>query len=94
MLAFAQLREIARQHRVKQLELFGSAARGSRPNDYDFLVQFEPMGPLEHGRAYFRLKETLEATLGKPVDLIELEAVNNPYFLKSIAPDRTLVYAA
>jgi predicted nucleotidyltransferase len=102
MLEFAQLCEIARQHRVKRLELFGSAAggqqsralRGSEPNDYDFLVQFEPMEPLEHGRAYFRLKEALEATLGKPVDLIELEAVKNPYFLKAIAPNRTVVYAA
>lgn len=94
MLEFAQLRQIAQQHRVKRLELFGSAARGAESNDYDFLVQFEPMEPLEHGRAYFRLKETLESTLGKPVDLVELEAVKNPYFLKSIAPDRTLVYAA
>lgn len=44
MLELAQLREIARQHRVKRLEWFGSAARGREPNDYDFLVQFEPMG--------------------------------------------------
>ncbi|WP_337871567.1 nucleotidyltransferase domain-containing protein [Meiothermus sp.] len=97
MFEFAQLRQIARQNRVKRLELFGSAARGAEPNDYDFLVLFEPMEPmepLEHGRAYFRLKETLESALGKPVDLIEIEAVKNPYFLKSIAPDRMLVYAA
>lgn len=91
----AKLREIAQQNRVKRLELFGSAARGEdAPGDYDFLVEFEPMEPLEHGRAYFRLLESLETALGTPVDLLELEAVKNPYFLKAIAQDRVLVYAA
>ena len=43
--------ELAREHRVKRLELVGSAARGvANPGDYDFLVEFEPLPPLEHGR--------------------------------------------
>lgn len=95
MLEFAPLRQIAQQHRVKRLELFGSAARGeANPNDFDFLVEFETMEPLEHGRVYFKLLESLEHTLGASVDLVELEAVRNPYFLKSIALDRVLIYAA
>jgi predicted nucleotidyltransferase len=90
-----KLCEIARQSRVKRLELFGSAARAeAAPNDYDFLVEFEPMEPIEHGRMYFALLERLEEALGAPVDLLELEAVKNPYFLKAIAQDRVLVYAA
>ncbi|MCS7069280.1 MAG: nucleotidyltransferase domain-containing protein [Meiothermus sp.] len=95
MVELPLLRQIARQHRVKRLELFGSAARGEPiPSDYDFLVEFEPMEPLEHGRAYFRLLESLEQTLGASVDLVELEAIHNPYFLESIASERLLVYAA
>lgn len=91
----ARLREIAQRNRVKRLELFGSAARAeAAPNDYDFLVEFEPMPPLEHGRMYFALLESLEEALGAPVDLLELEAIKNPYFLKAIAQDRVLVYAA
>lgn len=95
MVELSKLRQIAQAHHVKRMELFGSAARGEvLPGDYDFLVEFEPVEPLEHGRSYFRLLESLEQALGAPVDLVELEAVKNPYFLKSIAPDRILVYAA
>jgi uncharacterized protein len=88
------VRALARAHHVQRLELFGSAARGEVHHDYDFLVVFEPMPPLEHGRAYLSLWQKLEAVLQEKVDLIELEAVKNPFFLKSIEHDRTLLYAA
>ena len=83
MIHFEHLKAIARQHRVKRLELFGSAARGESAHDHDFLVEFEPMPALEHGRAYFALLHALE-----------LEAVKNPYFLESIKQDRVLLYAS
>jgi uncharacterized protein len=90
-----EVRVLAKKHRVKRLEVFGSAARGeTKPNDYDFLVEFEPMEPLEHGRMYFELLESLEATLDAKVDLVEIEAVKNPYFLKAVELERRLVYAA
>jgi uncharacterized protein len=89
------LRAIAKAHHVKRLELFGSVAKGSlSPNDYDFLVEFEQMEPILHGRMYFKLLETLEATLNKKVDLVELPVLKNPYFLKAIESQRTLLYAA
>jgi uncharacterized protein len=91
MIHLEHLKAIARQHRVKRLELFGSAARGESANDHDFLVEFEPMPALEHGRAYFALLHALELEVGK-VDLIELDAVKNPYFLESIKQDRVLLY--
>ena len=93
MIHLEHLKAIAHQHRVKRLELFGSAARGEPADDHDFLVEFEPMPVLEHGRAYFALLHALELELGK-VDLIELEAVKNPYFLESIKQDRVLLYAS
>jgi uncharacterized protein len=93
MIHLEHLKAIARQHRVKRLELFGSAARGEPARDHDFLVEFEPMPALEHGRAYFALLHALELEVGK-VDLIELEAVKNPYFLESIKQDRVLLYAS
>lgn len=90
-----QLQGLARAHRVRRLELFGSAARGeAEPRDYDFLVEFEAMAPLEHGRAYFALLDGLERALNAPVDLVELPAVRNPYFLQGIGPERVVIYAA
>jgi len=40
------------------------------------------------------LKFGLEALLGWPVDLIEVGAVTNPYFLRRAAASRVEVYAA
>ena len=95
MIAFSDIQKIAGRHHVKRLELFGSAARGvSKPNDYDFLVEFQDLPPIEHGNAYFELLANLEDELKSKVDLVELIAVKNPYFLKAIEPDRILVYAA
>ncbi len=89
------LQTIAKAHHVKRLELFGSATKANaNPNDYDFLVEFEPMEPLQHGHMYFQLLETLENSLNKKVDLIELSALTNPYFLKAIENDRTILYVA
>ena len=84
---------MAAQHHVRRLELFGSAARGKiRPHNFDFLFTFQVMPPLEHGRAYLRLAQALEDVLQAPVDLLEEESLDNPYFLRAIQPDRVLIY--
>lgn len=92
-----QITELCRQHHVRRLELFGSAALGEFDNvssDVDFLVDFER---LEHGAYadhYFDLLEDLEALLGRRIDLVVLRAVKNPYFLESVERSRALLYAA
>lgn len=89
------LRVLAARHQVARLELFGSVARGTpRPGDHDFLVVFKPLDPLEHGRMYFGLLESLEQALGQDVDLVELSAVTNPYFLKAVESERQLIYSS
>lgn len=88
------IKQIAARHSVQRLELFGSAARGEMANDVDFLVRFKQMPALEHGRAYFALLKELRVELDKPIDLLEDEAIQNPFFLASIAADRRLIYAA
>ncbi|MBI2978212.1 MAG: DNA polymerase III subunit beta, partial [Rhodospirillales bacterium] len=42
---------------------------------------------------YFGLKEALEGLLGRPVDLVEAGAVENPYLLAGIERSREPVYA-
>jgi len=67
--------------------LFGSAtqpeAGAAPPRDLDVLVRLG--GPLE-GRAtrYFALRRALERASGLPVDLVEEEAVTNPYLRAEI----------
>ena len=48
----------------------------------------------EYADAYFGLREDLEGLFGRPVDLVMIAAVTNPYFLKNIESTRRVLYAA
>jgi len=72
---------------VQRLYLFGSAARESalsEVRDLDFLVEFEPMPPAEYARNYFQLIERLEDLFHAPVELVEIQAIDNPYFKEAV----------
>ena len=73
--------EICRRHGVAKLEVFGSAARGAdfdpHRSDVDFLVTFQPAARNDLA-AFDDLEESLEAFFGRPVDLVEREAVEAP----------------
>ena len=94
--ALESITQLAKTHHVARLEVFGSAVTQQlgEDSDVDLLVTFEILSVSEHGQHYFGLKHSLEDLLGRPVDLLELETVDNPYFLKSIEPERVLLYAA
>ena len=88
---------LCRQHRVRRLDLFGSAAGPSfdpGTSDLDFLVEFEALPHGEYADAYFGLLEGLQDLLHRPVYLVVESAIRNPYFRKSIERTRTLLYAA
>ena len=72
------LAAICRRYGVARLEVFGSAARGagfdSNRSDADFLVTFEPAARNDLA-AFADLKDALERLLGRPVDLVEREAL-------------------
>ncbi len=92
-----RLEQLCRRYSVRQLELFGSAARGEfqpATSDLDFLVEFEPMSPGDHADAYFGLLFALEDLFHRDVDLVEIPAIHNPYFLRGVNQSRTLLYAA
>jgi predicted nucleotidyltransferase len=93
----AQLAQLCREHHVRRLEVFGSAARADfdpMSSDLDFLVEFEQIAPVEYAQAYFSLKEALEALFKRPVDLITPASLINPYFSASLAASSERVYAA
>ena len=93
----AAINETCRRHRVRSLDLFGSAATGSfRPgeSDFDFLVEFETMPSNGYADAYFGLLEALTDLLGRPVDLVVASAIRNPHFRESVEESRIPLYAA
>ncbi|HMO83829.1 MAG TPA: nucleotidyltransferase domain-containing protein [Lacipirellulaceae bacterium] len=88
---------LCRDHHVVRLELFGSAAEGrfdADSSDLDFLVEFMPLAAHDRADAYFGLLDALNQLFGRRVDLIELGAVDNPFFRQAIDQSRTLLYAA
>ena len=80
---------------IKELALFGSAARGEmRPDsDVDFMAEFDEDARI----SLFDLVDIhteLAEMVGRPVDFIEKGTIINPYRKASIARDLTVVYAA
>ena len=91
-----EIADLCRRHRVRQLELFGSAARDRfdpETSDLDLLVEFDAIPPAEHAHCYFGLLFALTDLFGRDVDLVETGAIRNPYFLRAIATDRVVLYA-
>jgi predicted nucleotidyltransferase len=89
---------LCRRFGVRQLEVFGSAARAAdfdpATSDADFLVDFQPGGDMAPLEQFFGLADALQRLLGRPVDLVERGAVKNPFVLAAINRGRELVYAA
>jgi len=81
---------------ARRLDAFGSTVRGDfnpDSSDLDFVVEFDDLQPAGYARAYFALKEGLEALFGRPVDLITSSSLINPYFVQRVAQERRNVYA-
>jgi hypothetical protein len=93
----AELNRLCARYHVGRLELFGSAAGGRfdlASSDLDFLVEFRDVPPGQHADCYFGLLEALESLFGRRIDLVEAKAIDNPYFLAGIGPEREVLYAA
>ena len=89
------LAEFCRKWRIRELSIFGSALRDdfNPDSDLDFLVSFEPGVSLDIDRL-LDIKEELERRFGRPVDLVEREALKNPWRKYEILRTREVIYAA
>jgi hypothetical protein len=90
----AALQELCHRYEVRELSMFGSAARGElRPeSDIDLLVDFAPgakVGLWEFGR----LERELQALLGRKVDLVSKRGLK-PRVRRSVLQDVKILYAA
>jgi predicted nucleotidyltransferase len=91
------LKSLCDRFAVRRLEVFGSAVTDRfdpATSDLDFLVELEPASPGEMADRYFGLLASLEDLFSRPIDLVMIPAIKNPYFLQGIEPSRTLLYAA
>lgn len=90
----AEIRELCRTYRIVRLDLFGSAAKGTwnpETSDVDFLVDLGDYDDDVLNR-YFGLANALEALLGRDVDLVTDEELQNPYFIASVRKSKVNLY--
>jgi hypothetical protein len=93
----SQLNELCHQYGVLRLELFGSAARGdfdASRSDLDFLVVFSRDPQMNPADRFLGLLADLERVFGRKVDLVDVRAHRNPYFMAEALKHREVVYAA
>ena len=89
---------LCKRYGITRLDVFGSAARGTdfdeATSDADFFYD------IDVSRAtlvddYFGFLESMEALLGRSVDLIDIEQIaRKPYFVEATQADRTVLFAA
>ncbi len=92
-----EIRLLCKKHRVMSFGVFGSAATGhfNETSDLDFLVDFDPaLTATQKAAAFFGLKEDLESMFSRPVDLVTMSSLTNPYFRDSVLEERHSLYAA
>jgi uncharacterized protein len=90
-----RLAEFCERWQVAELAFFGSVLREDfRPDsDVDVLVSFRPdcASTLDD---LLDMREELQSLFGRKVDLLEQDAIRNPYRRKSILTTKQVVHAA
>ncbi|MFH0919593.1 MAG: nucleotidyltransferase domain-containing protein [Fibrobacterota bacterium] len=89
-----KINELCISHNVAKLYAFGSVVKDAlRPDsDIDFVVSFKNVDLNEYADNYFDLKFGLQDLLRHKIDLLEEQAIRNPYFREEIDASKQLVY--
>jgi len=90
-----RIEAFCRKWKIKGLALFGSVLREdfSPDSDIDVLLSFEPGGGIDFDNRV-DIQDELAEIFGRQVDLVEREAVRNPFRRHNILTTREVVYAA
>ena len=81
-------------YKVKRLYAFGSVLTDNftKESDIDLVVEFSNVKLEDYADNYFDFKFSLQDIFKRPIDLLEEEAIKNPYLRQSINQQRQLVY--
>jgi len=92
-----EIRQLCERYGVKRLAVFGSAVKGTfdpASSDVDFVVEFDASSRSDGWHSYFELKFAIEELLERPIDLVGMAAVDNPFFRQAIELTQRELYAA
>ncbi len=88
-----ELEALCRRWRIREVSLFGSVLRDdfSSTSDVDVLVSFEEDAPWSLWDLV-KLRDELSTLFSRPVDLVELEGLRNPFRRQRILQTRQIIY--
>ena len=88
------LAALCRRYHVQRLAAFGSVLTPAfgPESDVDFVAAFQPMPVEDYADNYLALKFALERELQRPVDLLEAQALRNPYFRAQVEATQQVIY--
>ena len=91
----SQLAELCRKWKVTELSLFGSILRDDfgPDSDVDVLVVFQPDAPWSL-RDLLDMWKELQDLFGRTIELVEKEALRNPFRRYEILKNHKVLYAA
>ncbi len=89
-----QIRKLCSSNKVRTLFAFGSTIREDFKieSDIDLVVDIDEKDPLKYSDNYFNLKFQLEQLFNRKVDLLEQQAIKNPYLKERIDQTKVIIY--
>ena len=89
-----EINALCANHKVKSLYAFGSVLTPNfnTNSDIDLIVDFKEIDVKDYADNYFDFKFSLQDIFNRPVDLLEEQAIKNPYFKEALNKKKVLVY--
>lgn len=89
-----EINALCANHKVKSLYAFGSVLTPhfNANSDIDLIVDFKEVDLKDYADNYFDFKLSLQDIFNRPVDLLEAQAIKNPYFKQVVNQTKELVY--
>jgi predicted nucleotidyltransferase len=89
-----EINALCANHKVKSLYAFGSVLTHNfnTNSDIDLIVDFKEIDVKDYADNYFDFKFSLQDIFNRPVDLLEEQAIKNPYFKEELNKKKVLVY--
>jgi predicted nucleotidyltransferase len=89
-----EINALCANHKVRSLYAFGSVLTPNFNNnsDIDLIVDFKEIDVKDYADNYFDFKFSLQEIFNCPVDLLEEQAIKNPYFIEELNKKKVIIY--
>jgi predicted nucleotidyltransferase len=90
-----EIRILCKEHKVKELYIFGSRGKGGHPtknSDFDLMVEIDEPNPINRGQLLLSLYNKFERLFNQKIDLITPGSIKNPIFEEYVGTSKQLIY--